>query len=286
MISSCNLPEWLRRALLVAVALAFVAGAAPARAETDDDLRSDICRMIELAAAAHDLPSHFLPRLIWRESSFRPHVVSPAGAQGIAQFMPGTAGERGLADPFDPEQAIPKAAEFLAELRQRFGNLGLAAAAYNGGPTRVANWLAGTSGLPWETREYVEIVTRHSAEDWRDGQKALEVELRQGSCLETAARISVEDPRQFAGSALTAPWGVQLAGAFKRNVALATYQRVRRQFADVLGDVEPMIIGKRMAGRGFARYWRVRAPAPSRAAANALCLKIERAGGACAVLKT
>jgi len=81
--------------------------------------------------------------LIWQESSFRPGVSSGAGAQGVAQFMPGTAAERGLANPFDPEQAIPKSAELLADLRQRFGNLGLAAAAYNGGPARVEAWLAG-----------------------------------------------------------------------------------------------------------------------------------------------
>ena len=63
-------------------------------------------------------------------------------AQGIAQFMPGTADERGLLDPFNPVQALPKSAEFLAELRSEFGNLGLAAAAYNAGPRRVRDWLA------------------------------------------------------------------------------------------------------------------------------------------------
>jgi SPOR domain len=47
-----------------------------------------------------------------------------------------------------------------------------------------------------------------------------------------------------------------------------------------------MVIGKRAAGRGFARFWRVRAPAQTRGAAQALCTAIERAGGACAVLKT
>ena len=89
------------------------------------------------------LPAEFLTRLIWRESSFRAGAVSPAGARGIAQFMPGTAQERGLADPFDPEQAIPKAAHLLADLRRRFGNLGIAAAAYNAGPARVGDWLRG-----------------------------------------------------------------------------------------------------------------------------------------------
>ncbi len=70
-----------------------------------------ICRLIERSASAAHLPVPFLTRVIWRESSFRAGAVSPVGAQGIAQFMPTTAQERGLADPFDPEQAIPKAAE-------------------------------------------------------------------------------------------------------------------------------------------------------------------------------
>ena len=104
-----------------------------------------VCRLIEHAAGANRLPVEFLTRLIWRESSFRAGAVSPAGARGIAQFMPGTAQERGLADPFDPEQAIPKAARLLADLRRRFGNLGVAAAAYNAGPARVGDWLRGTA---------------------------------------------------------------------------------------------------------------------------------------------
>ena len=53
---------------------------------------------------------------------------------GVAQFMSGTASERGLADPFDPATAIPASAKLLAELARRFGNLGLSAAAYNAGP--------------------------------------------------------------------------------------------------------------------------------------------------------
>jgi soluble lytic murein transglycosylase-like protein len=73
--------------------------------------------------------------------------------------MPQTAAERGLADPFDPEQAIPQAARFLADLRRQFGSLGIAAAAYNAGPARVANWLRGESDLPAETRAYVRFIT-------------------------------------------------------------------------------------------------------------------------------
>ncbi|WP_298424602.1 lytic transglycosylase domain-containing protein [Rhodoblastus sp.] len=262
---------------------------AAAQAETHGDLKAEVCRMIEQAAAARQLPPSFLTRLIWRESSFRPRVVSPAGARGIAQFMPGTAVERGLADPFDPEQAIPKAAELLSDLRARFGNLGLAAAAYNGGPQRVANWLAGSGGLPFETQSYVEIVTRHPADDWRDGAAAarLDAEFAQpATCLATAEAIRIREPEQFAGSTLTAPWGVQLSGSFNKRAALAAYERAHRKFAALLGDGEPMVIGKRAPGRGFARFWRVRAPAQTRAQAQALCTAIERAGGACAVLKT
>ncbi len=266
-------------------------GPAPAAAatETHDDLRGEVCRMIERAASAHHLPPSFLTRLIWRESSFRAHVVSPAGAQGIAQFMPGTATERGLSDPFDPEQAIPKAAELLAELRARFGNLGLAAAAYNGGPQRVADWLSGAGGLPFETQVYVEIVTRHPVEDWRDRPSAAKLEAAFGNpatCLATAEAIRIREPDRFAGSTLTAPWGVQLSGSFNKKAALAAYARAQRRFAALLGDGQPMVIGKRAPGRGFARFWRVRAPAQTRKQANRLCAAIERAGGACAVLKT
>src|SRR5688572_30669654 len=103
-------------------------------AGSDETVDEAICRLIETSAAAHALPVGLFTRLIWRESSFRLEVVSRAGAQGVAQFMPGTARGRGLADPFDPEAAIPAAAALLADLSRQFGNLGLAAAAYNAGP--------------------------------------------------------------------------------------------------------------------------------------------------------
>src|SRR6185437_13517740 len=118
-------------ALLAALLWLVAPGAGNAAAQTPamEPLDHTVCRLIEHAAGANRLPVGFLTRLIWRESSFRTGAISPAGAQGIAQFMPGTAQERGLADPFDPEQAIPKAARLLADLRRRFGNLGVAAAA-------------------------------------------------------------------------------------------------------------------------------------------------------------
>jgi len=153
---------------LSAVVLATPACAAPSESSTET-VEQALCRLIEGSAKARGLPVPYLTRLIWRESSFRVGVVSPAGAQGVAQFMPGTAQERGLLDPFDPEQAIPHAAHLLADLKRRFGNLGLAAAAYNGGAQRVTNWLAGSGDLPAETRGYVLWITGSPAEEWRGG---------------------------------------------------------------------------------------------------------------------
>src|SRR5258706_9903367 len=125
-----------------------------------------ICDVLAAAAAENDLPVDFFARLIWQESRFDPRAVSRAGAQGVAQFMPATANERGLADPFDPIEAIAHSAKLLRDLRRELGNLGLAAAAYNAGPRRVRDWLAGPRGPPRGTDAYVRIVTGASPEQW------------------------------------------------------------------------------------------------------------------------
>lgn len=135
-----------------------------------------ICSMIEAAARANGLPVDFFTRVIWQESRFRPDEVGPVTrsgqrAQGIAQFMPGTAAERGLLDPFNPVEALPKSGKFLAELRDQFGNLGLAAAAYNAGPQRVRDFIAALRGLPFETRNYVRTITGHPVEYWTGPQQ-------------------------------------------------------------------------------------------------------------------
>jgi hypothetical protein len=128
--------------------------------------RDEICRMIERAANEEALPPEFFARLIWQESRFDPRAVSPVGAQGIAQFMPRTANGRGLANPFDALPALFESAEYLAELRRQFGNLGLAAAAYNAGPKRVQDWLAKRGPMSTETRNYVRFITGHALETW------------------------------------------------------------------------------------------------------------------------
>jgi hypothetical protein len=125
-----------------------------------------VCEAVKTAAEENDIPIGFLARLLWQESRFRAEEVSSAGAQGIAQFMPQTAVEMGLRNPFDPLQAIPASARFLRKLYNQFGNLGLAAAAYNAGGGRIEKWLSRRSTLPKETRAYVKIITGHKAEAW------------------------------------------------------------------------------------------------------------------------
>src|SRR3954470_1798242 len=182
----------------------------PSQPET---VEQALCRLVDRASNAQGLPVPFLARLIWQESSFRTDVISRAGAQGVAQFMPGTARERGLADPFDPEQAIPAAASLLSDLSRRFGNLGLAAAAYNAGPGRVSAWIQGSGGLPAETRDYVLRITGRSADDWAAAGKTGEASPNPApqSCMQVTADVRGRRPGRVSPllEAAIAPWGVQ-----------------------------------------------------------------------------
>src|SRR3569833_3092882 len=108
---------------------------------------SDVCSAIERDAQAANLPPGFFARLIWQESHFNASVVSWAGAEGIAQFMPATGRTQGLTNAYNPAEALWRSANNLDQLRDRFVNLGLAAAAYNGGENRVARFIEGTGYL-------------------------------------------------------------------------------------------------------------------------------------------
>src|SRR5215203_4946922 len=161
-----------RWAIAAGLTLILILRPETVRAEGNpDSTQTSICLMLESAARSYELPLEFFTRLIWRESRFRPAAIGPrtrggGRAQGIAQFMPRTAAERGLLDPFDPVQALPKSAEFLRELADQFGNLGLAAAAYNAGPGRLREFLSARRPLPAETRNYVLAITGISVDEW------------------------------------------------------------------------------------------------------------------------
>jgi hypothetical protein len=165
--------------------------------------RTELCEAAVAVARANNLPVRFFTRLIQQESGFRPNVVSPVGAQGIAQFMPQTALSRALANPFEPVGALVASAKFLVELADQFGNLGLAAAAYNAGPGRVQEWIAKRKSLPAETKRYVYSITGRAAEAWAAAPKNLsEVNLESEWSCQAAprpsrhVRVNVEDDQQ------------------------------------------------------------------------------------------
>lgn len=265
--------------------------------KSDTDTREAMCLMIESAARAHDLPLEFFARVIWQESRFQSDAVGPvtrsgARAQGIAQFMPGTASERQLLDPFDPVQALPKSAEFLAELRGQFGNLGLAAAAYNAGPRRVQEWLAGTGYMPSETRNYVFAITGSSVEDWRDaGRKESAPPRAAPGCRDLMALLTrapnpfVAQLEQRVKLGAASPWGVQLAAGFSRDRALSMYARAMQRLSGMIGDHDPNLLGSVLRSRGTRTFYQVRVGVDTRAAADDLCGRIRRAGQACLVLR-
>jgi hypothetical protein len=292
---------WLPLLLLLALA-----GASQAAEETsavaeagEDDAKQEktVCELIDEAAAAHALPVIFFTRLIWKESRFRAGAVSPKGAEGIAQFMPATAARRRLADPFDPAEAIPASARYLKDLVRQFGNLGLAAAAYNAGEARVGGWIAGSRRLPAETRDYVLFITGRPAADWKPSE-AVATEndgaaeaTDTADCAEIAALLSkpgagsVRVAVRLGGTADWAPWGVQVAGNFSASRALASYDALRSRHATLLDDHEPLVLSAVVRSRGTAPFHQVRLPFESRDDADRLCRALRKAGGACMVLK-
>jgi len=270
----------------------------PAGDAREADTREAVCLMIEAAAKANDLPLEFFARVIWQESRFQSDAVGPLTrrgqrAQGIAQFMPGTASERRLLDPFDPVQALPKSAEFLNELRNQFGNLGLAAAAYNAGPRRVQEWLAGTGGMPQETRNYVAAITGSTVEEWASAGKNGKMADRAAyagcrelmALLKRAPNYFVSELEQHVKLGAIRPWGVQLAGGFNRDQALAMYSRAMTRLRPVIGDQDPSLLTSLLRNRGTHMFYQVRIGTDTRPAADDLCNRIRRAGGACFVLR-
>lgn len=285
--------------LLVASVTAVVAQDSPAlmpvEAQVDLSASKIICTLIERAASAQTLPVDFLTRLIWQESTFRADALSPKGAQGIAQFMPATAFLRQLADPYDPEKAIPASAAYLKELSIRFGNLGLAAAAYNAGEQRVSDWMAGNRGLPGETRDYVLTITGRSVEDWAQPNPRPSSgphprrPIAPEYCIDTVAHLSQPGATAPLATRMPkgtwAPWGVQIAGNFSLKRAMASYARQQIRYPAILGATAPMVVPSVNGSHGQATFFQIRIPAEDRKMASDICRRLEGAGGACVVLR-
>lgn len=280
----------LARLIRMISVAALLLDARPASAEEDSGAMSheSICALIETEAGAERIPPGFLARLIWKESRFNRYAVSPKGAQGIAQFMPQTAAERRLSDPFDIPSSIKASAALLADLSEAFGNLGLAAAAYNAGSDRVARWIAGNSYLPAETQDYVFSITGIAAGDWTEDDVTtpdfvLDDKLTfKEACVKLASRgpapIAIaEGPRK--------PWGMQVTANFSRDRAVSSFVRLQRRYGSILGGVDPIVLRTRAPARGSRALFAVRVGAETRQEAETLCGKLRAAGGSCVVFR-
>jgi soluble lytic murein transglycosylase-like protein len=123
------------------------------------DSRALIADSIKHAARKYSLPEKLIESVIQAESNFRVDAVSPAGARGLMQLMPGTAKELGVNDPFDVRQNIDGGAGYLRQMMDRFGgDVKLALAAYNAGPGTVEKY---DGNVPYrETKNYIERVLK------------------------------------------------------------------------------------------------------------------------------
>lgn len=260
------------------------------RQSTQPTTIDEACRALETAATDNGIPIGFFTRIIWQESRFNATAVSPKGALGIAQFMPQTASWHGLADPLDIIEALHHSAAYLRELRERFGNLGLAAAAYNAGPQRVQDWLAGRRSLPKETRGYVAIVAGHSAVDWSGGPTRADLTLPDPVPCTVMAKSFIPSPVRTAKMpddqadntpGQTPAWGVQLVGNSSEAAAIASFQQMQNRYKNLLADRQPFVIRSKV---GTSEFWyRVRIVTSSRNDAERLCSGLRAAGGSCLI---
>lgn len=279
---------------LLGATLVVISGLGWAAAVQADPLRpakqkliDRVCDLIETHADQNGLPRDFFARLIWKESRFDPNAVSPVGAEGIAQFMPGTAKMRGLANSFDIEQAIPASAKYLAEMKTGFGNLGLAAAAYNAGESRVTRWLNSGGFLPMETESYVLDVMGEPADRFTDAAYAGVIRpLDKKATFAAACReLPVIMSRTVPMSSINIkPWGVQVAGNFRRAAALNQWSNVKRRFPALLSGRDP-VVSRVRTPIGRRGIYAVRIGADTKAKADDICQKLHSVGGACIVVR-
>jgi hypothetical protein len=288
------------------LALVFCALSLPASAAENEDGRTcqdsggdricisqasyvpDVCRAIDRFAQRYELPPDFFARLIWQESRFNPGAISPAGAQGIAQFMPGTARLRDLRNPFDPSEALFRSAQYLRELELKFGNLGLAAAAYNGGEGRMGRYLAGTGGLPAETRAYVSIITGRTVEGWvgesvEDADFTLVPDVSfHEACIDMASATPMPE-LLLTDESEWQPWGVLIAQSFSQQQARQSFLRAQRQHSDVFADRPLLMLTVRNLSLGTRLRYSAQLGTPTRQDAQELCAALIASGGNCIV---
>jgi hypothetical protein len=174
-------------------------------------------------------------------------------------------------------------------LRREFGNLGLAAAAYNAGPRRVREWMNGSGAMPSETRNYVLAITGAPVEQWSKAGPDTDRKQAQGvGCGELMALLK-RAPNRFVAAleqrivaGAMQPWGVILGADASRSRILSKFAELQQRHAAVLTGRDPILFERR---RGPLPRYQVRIGAETRADANSLCVRIHKSGGDCVVLR-
>ncbi len=249
----------------------------------------DVCQALETFATANSLDPGFFARLIWQESRFDPNAVSPARAMGIAQFIASTAKQEGLRDPFNPAEALEHSALLLGRLTRMFGNVGLAAAAYNSGESRTGDFVNTDRILPRETRNYVQIITGLTADTWRDAPpETHDFSLQKDKPFQQACHELARNRRLTAypePEPALRKFGVQLAYGTTRANALAQYRQRARSCAGLLKGEEPDLIWQKSRASPRGGYYMVRIGRDDNKEAWRFCNRLKQSGCICAVYR-
>ena len=171
-------------------------------------------------------------------------------------------------------------------MKTGYGNLGLAAAAYNAGENRVSRWLSSGGFLPLETENYVLDIMGAPADNFADAAhvatiQPLDPKMKFG---EACRKLPVLESAVIAMATINVkPWGIQVAGNFRRTVAIRQWQ-LKGHYRALLADYEP-VVSRVRSPLGRRGIYAVRIGVDDRANANIICQQLRGAGGACIVVR-
>ncbi|MFK7940666.1 MAG: lytic transglycosylase domain-containing protein, partial [Roseovarius sp.] len=249
----------------------------------------DTCNAIKVFTERHGLNTDFFARLIWQESRFDPHARSPVGAEGIAQFMPYTAKRRGLYDSYNPAEALEHSAQYLSEMAEKYGSVGLAAIGYNGGERRAEGVINDTAGLMQETIDYVRIITGVPYQNWvEDPAPAPDLRLSKTLPFGAACRDLAQNRRMTKLKPVKPAiqkWGIQVAFGVSKASARKKFKDQTRSCKSLIKGQKPDLVFEKSRASPKGGYYMVRLGRDRRDTAWRDCSKMKRAGCRCAVYK-